>query len=87
MPLQVFCRCVGLTPYVGAGSGEPVMWNTNHLTAAELPQLRVSMLACTRTNGRDWVSGTSTRVASEVSVDIMAEQHALVGHVIGWQVP
>ena len=51
---------------------------TNHLTAVELPRL-LSMQACTRTNGRDWVSDT----ASGVSVYTMAERRALVGHVIG----
>ena len=35
---MVVCCCVGLAAYVGAGSGEPVTWDTN-LTAAELPQI------------------------------------------------
>ena len=34
-------------------------------------------------NGRDWVLGTSTRVASGVSIDIVAEQCVLVVHVSG----
>ena len=57
-------------------------WDTNHLTAAELPRLP-SMRACTRTNnGRDCVSDT----ASGVSVYTVAERRALVGHVIGRRV-
>jgi len=75
----VFHCCVGLAAYVGAGSGEPVTGNTNHLMVAELPWLRASMLAGTQMNGKDWVSGTSTRVASRVSIDIVVERHVLVG--------
>ena len=79
----VFRRCVGLAAYAGAGSGEPVTWDTNHLTPAELPRLRVSVLACMRTNGRDWVSGTSAIAAGGVSVGVVVERRVLVGHVSG----
>jgi len=49
-PLWTFQPGIGLAAYAGAGSWEPGTWDTNYLTPAELPRLRVPVLACTRTN-------------------------------------
>lgn len=64
---------------VRAGDGSRRRWShgppttSAQNTAAELPQLRVSMLACTQMDGRGWMAGTGMRIGAGVSVSVLGE--------------
>ena len=45
--------------------------------SAELPRLRVSVLAFTRTDVRGWVAGTSVSVEVGVGIGVVGERHVL----------
>ena len=63
-PLCTFQPGVELAAYADTGSGGPGTWDTNYLTPAELPRLRVPVQACTA-HANKWVSSTATGVAVE----------------------